>query len=42
MVQISFSFWNRRRCDGGVFRANRTRALNPHHLFAREHVARAY
>jgi tetratricopeptide (TPR) repeat protein len=41
-LQISLSYWNQRRFDDSIEWANRTLALDPEHLLAREHLAGAY
>ena len=40
--QIALSYWNQRRYDDCIDWANRTLALDPSHLVAREHLAGAY
>ena len=41
-IQMSLSYWNQHRYDDAIEWANRTLALDPNHLLAREHVAGAY
>lgn len=41
-LQIAHSFWNQRRYDDVIVWANRSLALDPGHLLAREYLAGAY
>jgi tetratricopeptide (TPR) repeat protein len=41
-LQIAHSFWNQRRYDDVILWANRSLALDPGHLLAREYLAGAY
>lgn len=41
-VQIALSYWNQRRYDDVIEWANKTLALDPDHLLAREQLAGAY
>jgi DNA-binding winged helix-turn-helix (wHTH) protein/tetratricopeptide (TPR) repeat protein len=41
-VQIAMSYWHQRRYDDAIEWANKTLALDPKHLTAREQVASAY
>lgn len=41
-LQIALSYWNQRRFDEVIEWANKTLALDPRHLLAREYLASAY
>jgi DNA-binding winged helix-turn-helix (wHTH) protein/tetratricopeptide (TPR) repeat protein len=41
-LAISMSYWHQRRFDDSIAWANKTLALDPRHLVAREHLAGAY
>ena len=41
-LQIALSYWNQRRFEDVIVWANKTLALDPNHLLAREYLASAY
>jgi DNA-binding winged helix-turn-helix (wHTH) protein/Tfp pilus assembly protein PilF len=41
-LQLSLSYWHQRRYDDAIMWANKSLALDPNHLLAREHLAGCY